>query len=256
MSKFPSLSELYLYNCQLDSLNPYLGFVNFTSLRFLCPSENYFNHEIPNWFSNLSTSLLRLILFDSSLKGDIPPNIFNLEKLKYLDLRINSLNGPIPSSVGNLSRIRTLFLDQNELNGTIPKSLGFSLSTVDERHFRKLLKLKDLYMSEAPLFFNVNSSWVPPFQFDYASMSSIKMGPNFLSWLQSQGSLSYLDMSMSGISGKAPGWFWNWTSNITVINLSNNHIECDVSGIFLSSTVKLLSIANNSFYGPISTFLC
>ncbi|KAK7849973.1 putative leucine-rich repeat receptor-like protein kinase, partial [Quercus suber] len=131
MSKFPSLSELYLYNCQLDSLNPYLGFVNFT------------------------TSLLRLILFDSSLKGDIPPNIFNLEKLKYLDLRINSLNGPIPSSVGNLSRIRTLFLDQNELNGTIPKSLGFSLSTVDERHFRKLLKLKDLYMSEAPLFFNI-----------------------------------------------------------------------------------------------------
>nr|POE69314.1 mdis1-interacting receptor like kinase 2 [Quercus suber] len=128
MSKFPSLSELYLYNCQIDSLNPYLGFVNFTSLRFLCPSENYFNHEIPNWFSNLSTSLLRLILFDSSLKGDIPPNIFNLEKLKYLDLRINSLNGPIPSSVGNLSRIRTLFLDQNELNGTIPKSLGFSLS--------------------------------------------------------------------------------------------------------------------------------
>ncbi|XP_030959801.1 receptor-like protein EIX2 [Quercus lobata] len=63
-------------------------------------------------------------------------------------------------------------------------------------------------------------------------------------------------MSMSGISGKAPMWFWNWTSNITFINLSNNHIECNVSDIFLSSTVKVLDIANNSFYGPISTFLC
>ena len=31
MSKFPLLSELYLQNCQ-DSLNPSLGFVNFTSL--------------------------------------------------------------------------------------------------------------------------------------------------------------------------------------------------------------------------------
>ncbi|KAL4625633.1 hypothetical protein ACB092_05G039700 [Castanea dentata] len=293
MSKFPSLSELYLFDCQLDSLNPSLGFVNFTSLRVLDLSRNHFNHEIPNWFSNLSTSLLELRLYNNSLKGNIPPSIFNLEKLEfptlyinklteqipellgqlkhlmYLDLGRNSLNGPIPSSFGNLSHIRSLFLDQNQLNGTIPKSLGLlskletlfvgknSLTgTVDEGHFRKLSKLKHLYMSEAPLFFNVNSNWVPPFQLDHAYMSSIKIGPNFPSWLQSQRSLSVLEMSMSGISGKAPGWFWNWTSNITYINLSNNHIECNVSDIFLSSTVKMLNIANNSFYGPISTFLC
>ncbi|XP_075667831.1 receptor-like protein EIX2 [Castanea sativa] len=268
MSKFPSLSELYLFHCQLDSLNPSLGFVNFTSLRVLYLFANHFNHEIPNWFSNLSTSLLELYLYGNSLKGNIPPSIYNLEKLEYLDLGHNSLNGPIPSSVGNLSRMRTLLLDQNQLNGTIPKSLGLLskletyvgkntlTGTVDEGHFRKLSKLKDLYMSEAPLFFNVNSNWVPPFQLRYAYMSSIKIGPNFPSWLQSQRSLSTLDMSTSGISGKAPGWFWNWTSKITYIDLSNNHIECNVSDIFLSSTVKMLNIANNSFYGPISTFLC
>ncbi|KAL4625216.1 hypothetical protein ACB092_05G009100 [Castanea dentata] len=269
MSKFPSLSELYLFDCQLDSLNPSLGFVNFTSLRVLELSKNHFNHEIPNWFSNLSTSLLELRLYNNSLKGNIPPSIFNLEKLEYLDLGINSLNGPIPSSFGNLSRMRTLYLDQNQLNGTIPKSLGLlskletlflgknSLTgTIDERHFGKLSKLKNLYMSETPLFFNVNPNWVPPFQLSSASMGSIKIGPNFPSWLQSQKSLSLLDMSMSGILGKAPGWFWNWTSNITFINLSNNHIECDVSDIFLGSTVQVLNIANNSFYGPISSFLC
>ncbi|XP_030969341.1 receptor-like protein EIX1 [Quercus lobata] len=269
MSKFPSLSKLYLQNCQLDSLNPSLGFVNFTSLRSLDLSGNHFNHEIPNWFSNLSTSFLRLDLYNNSLKGNIPPSIFNLEKLEYLDLGLNSLNGPIPSCVGNLSHIRALYLDQNQLNGTIPKSLWLlskleslyvgtnSLTgTVDERNFQKLSKLKNLYMSETHLFFNVNSNWVPPFQLYYASMSSINIGPNFPSWLQSQKSLSILDMSMSGISGKAPGWFWNWASNITYINLSNNHLECDVSDIFLSSTVKLLNIANNSFYGSISTFLC
>ncbi|KAL0010023.1 hypothetical protein SO802_005131 [Lithocarpus litseifolius] len=245
MSKFPSLSKLYLSHCQLDSLNPSLGFVNFTSLQLLQLSDNHFNHEIPNWFSNLSTSLLRLDLANSSLIGNIPPSIFNLEKLEYLslcfnklteqipellgqlkhltflDLGLNSLSGPIPSSVGNLSYIRSLYFDENQLNGTIPKSLWLlsmletlfvgknSLTdTVDERHFRKLSKLKNLYMSE------------------------------------------------TRISDKAPGWFWNWTSNITVINLSNNHIEYDVSDIFLSSTVKVLNIANNSFYGPISTFLC
>ena len=212
MSKFPSLLDLILRYCHLDSLNPSLGFVNFTSLRVLYLSGNHFNHEIPNWFSNLSTSLLRLSLYKNSLKGNIPPSIFNLEKLEYLDLGLNSLNGPIPSSVGNLSHIRALYLNQNQLNGPIPKSLGLlskleklyvgknSLTgTVDERHFRKLSKLKVLQMSEAPLFFNVNSNWVPPFQLDHASMSSIKIGPNFPSWLQSQKSLSFLDMSMSGI---------------------------------------------------------
>ncbi|KAM3699441.1 hypothetical protein ACJW31_05G025900 [Castanea mollissima] len=209
MSKFPSLSALSLYDCQLDTLNPSLGFVNFTSLRVLNLSGNHFNHEIPNWFSNLSTSLLELNL------------------------------------LGLLSKLETLFVGKNSLTGT-----------VDEGHFRKLSKLKHLYMSEAPLFFNVNSNWVPPFQLYHAYMSSIKIGPNFPSWLQSQRSLSILKMSMSGISGKAPGWFWNLTSNITYIDLSNNHIECNVSDIFLSSTVKMLNIANNSFYGPISTFLC
>ncbi|KAL4625802.1 hypothetical protein ACB092_05G050700 [Castanea dentata] len=293
MSKFPSLSKLYLEYCQLDSLNPSLGFVNFTSLRHLHLSGNQFNHEIPNWFSNLSTSLLGLKLYNSSLKGNIPPSIFNLEKLEYLalcfnklteqipeplgqlkhltylDLGFNSLDGPIPSSFGNLSHMRILCLNQNQLNGTIPNSLWLLseletlyvgknslMGTVDEGHFQNLSKLKHLYMSKTQLFFNVNSNWDPPFQLDYASMSSIKIGPKFPSWLQSQRSLSFLDMSMSGISGKAPGWFWNWTSNITVINLSNNHIECDVSDIFFSSTVKVLNIANNSFYGPISTFLC
>ena len=100
MSKLSSLWELYLSDCKLDSLNPSLGFVNFTSLQVLYLSGNHFSHEIPNWFSNLSTSLLKLYLDDSSLKGEIPPSIFNLEKLEYLSLYPNHLIGKIPESLG------------------------------------------------------------------------------------------------------------------------------------------------------------
>uniref|UniRef100_A0A2N9H9V1 Leucine-rich repeat-containing N-terminal plant-type domain-containing protein n=1 Tax=Fagus sylvatica TaxID=28930 RepID=A0A2N9H9V1_FAGSY len=105
MSKFPSLSELHLYYCQLDSLNPSLGFINFTSLRVLVLSENHFNHEIPNWFSNLSTTLLQLDLMSSSMKGEIPESLGKLKHLEFLDLSSNSLNGPIPQSLGNLSEM-------------------------------------------------------------------------------------------------------------------------------------------------------
>ncbi|KAK7829566.1 receptor-like protein eix1 [Quercus suber] len=304
--------ELYLADCQLDSLNPSLGFVNFTSLQVLYLPHNHFNHEIPNWFSNISTSLLVLDLRNSSLKGEIPHGILNFQKLKSLllnsniltgkipeplgqvkhlinlDLRFNSLSGPIPSSIGNLSYLGDLFLYKNQLNGTIPKSLallsnlkallvGYNLltGTVDEGHFTKLSKLKYLDMSFTSLFFNVNSNWVPPFQLEYAWMSSCKIGPNFPTWLQTQRSLKILEMFQTGISDKAPSWFWNWTSSIEIIDLSSNRIEGDVSGIVLNSTilnlrsnhfkgrmpqlstkVKVLNIANNSIYGSISTFLC
>ena len=42
MSRLPSLSELLMQYCQLDSLNPSLGFVNFTSLLVLDLSKNLF----------------------------------------------------------------------------------------------------------------------------------------------------------------------------------------------------------------------
>jgi Leucine-rich repeat (LRR) protein len=312
MSKFPSLLKLFLYNCQLDSLNPSLGTLNFKSLQVLDLSKNNFNHELPNWFSNLSTALLELHLDESSLKGEIPESLGQLKHLKglslswnsftgpipqslglltnltYLDLSDNSFSGPIPSSLGNLSEMRVLNLQGNQLNGSVPKSLGLLSNlvalvigynvltgTLDEAHFTKLSKLKNLQISSTPLFFNVNSNWVPPFQLEFADMSSCKIGPNFPTWLHTQRSLQVLLMSMSGISDKAPSWFWNWTSNIDKIDLSDNHIEGDVPDILLNSTilnlrsnhfkgrlprlsanVKLLNIANNSIYGPISTFLC
>ena len=121
----------------------------------------------------------------------------------------------------------------------------------------------------------MNSNWIPPFQLDYARMSSCKIGPNFPTWLQTQRSIKELYMSHSEISDQAPSWFWNWTSNIEIIDLSYNLIEGDVSGIVLNSViidlssnrfkgqmpqlltnVKLLNIANNSFSGPISSFMC
>ena len=79
VSSLSSLLELILNNCQLDSLTPSVGFVISTSLRVLDLSENLFNQEVLNWFSNHSTSLL-----------------------EYLDLRDNSLSKKIPNSLGQL----------------------------------------------------------------------------------------------------------------------------------------------------------
>ena len=124
MSRLPSLSELNLFYCLLDSLNPSLKFVNFTSLLVLDLSANFVNHEIPNWLSNISATLLQLDLNFNSLKGEIPHGISNFQKLEILELRDNHLTGNIPESIGQLKHLTVLDLQSNSFSGPIPSSLG------------------------------------------------------------------------------------------------------------------------------------
>ncbi|KAL4625566.1 hypothetical protein ACB092_05G035500 [Castanea dentata] len=287
MSTFPSLSTLIVSQCELVNLNSSLGFGNFTSLQYLDLSDNLFSHEIPLSIFN-SPKLESLYLNSNKLIGKIPESLGQLKQLTSLDLSFNSLSGPIPSSIGNLSYLKDLYLSGNQLNGTIPKTLGllsnlenlsirnnFLTGTVDEEHFSKLSKLENLDISHTHLFFNVKSNWVPPFQLTFITMSSCKIGPNFPTWLQTQRHVLKLGLSKSEIADKAPSWFWNWTSNIAVIDLSDNQIEGDVSEIVLNSAdinlrsnhfkgqmpqlstnVGGLNIANNSISGPISSFMC
>ena len=311
ISMLSSISELFLEDCELDNMSPSLEYVNFTTLTVLSLYGNHFNH-VPYWVSNLSTSLLELNLAHNSLKGHIPITILELRylnalylsknhltgqipkylgQLKHLEalsLGYNSFHGPIPSSLGNLSSLRYLSLYGNRLNVTLPSSLWLlsnletleigknSLAdTISEVHFNQLSKLKYLKMSSTSLTFKVNSNWVPPFQLEEMWMSSSQMGPKFPTWLQTQTSLRYLDISKSGIVDIAPTWFWKWASHLRWIDLSDNQISGDLSGLWLNNTlihlnsncftgllpalspnVTVLNMANNSFSGPISHFLC
>ncbi|XP_034685273.1 receptor-like protein EIX1 isoform X2 [Vitis riparia] len=268
-SMLSSLSELYLFACELNNMSPSLGYVNFTSLTVLALPGNNFNHEIPNWLFNLSTShipLNGLDLSNNQLTGQIPEYLGNLSSLTSLSLNRNRLNGPLPSSLGLLSNLEDLVIGNNSLEGTI-----------SEVHFNKLSKLKYLDMSSTSLIFKVKSNWVPPFQLERMWMSSCQMGPNFPTWLETQTSLQYLDISKSGIVDIAPKWFWKWASHIDrqLIDLSDNQISGNLSGVLLnnpyidlssncfmgelprlSPQVSRLNMANNSFSGPISPFLC
>ncbi|XP_003634127.2 receptor-like protein EIX1 [Vitis vinifera] len=289
VSMLPSLLELHLSECELDSnMTSSLGYANFTSLTFLDLSNNNFNQEIPNWLFNLS-SLVSLSLSNNQFKGQISESFGQLKYLESLFVSANSFHGPIPTSIGNLSSLRYLSLSGNPLiNGTLPMSLWFlsnlenlnvggtSLTgTISEVHFTALSKLKVLSISGTSLSFHVNSSWTPPFQLEYLDADSCKMGPKFPAWLQTQKSLFYLDFSRSGIVDTAPNWFWKFASYIQQIHLSNNQISGDLSQVVLNNTiidlssncfsgrlprlspnVVVLNIANNSFSGQISPFMC
>jgi len=66
----------------------------------------------------------------NQLAGNLPPELWTLTDLQYLNLSFNELTGGISSSIGNLTALHTLFLDGNNFTGEIPTSIG-NLSDLD-----------------------------------------------------------------------------------------------------------------------------
>ena len=72
------------------------------------------------------------------LSGTIPPEIGNLQNLRYLYLGFNNITGTIPSEIGSLALI-DLNLSNNSLTGSIPESFG------------NLVHLRSLYLQKNEL---------------------------------------------------------------------------------------------------------
>ena len=69
-------------------------------------------------------TVIRLILAENKLNGEIPPEIGNLLNLSYIHLGFNNLRGEIPPELGNLLKLNELFLNFNGLTGEIPPEIG------------------------------------------------------------------------------------------------------------------------------------
>jgi hypothetical protein len=69
-------------------------------------------------------AVVKLALPSNNLQGSIPINIYYLESLKEIDLRLNQVCGPIPESLGQLRLLTCVYLQSNRLSGSIPESLG------------------------------------------------------------------------------------------------------------------------------------
>lgn len=65
-----------------------------------------------------------LVIFNNNLNGYLPPEIGDLEYLKYLFIAGNNLSaGVIPSEIGKLTKLKQLNLQRNRLEGGIPPEI-------------------------------------------------------------------------------------------------------------------------------------
>ncbi|KAK2406995.1 receptor protein EIX2 [Trifolium repens] len=263
MNTLPSLLELQLSFCNLNNffINPSIEFLNFSSIVTLDLSVNNFTSQLPNQFINLTKDLTYLNLYKSNIHGEIPSSLLNLQNLRYLDLSYNQLQGSIPDGTGQLPNIQHFDVSGNMLSGSVLSIVG-NLSSlrylsigqnnfsgeISENTFSKLSNLDSLDLSFSNFVFQFNLDWVPPFQLHYLSLSKTNQGPNFPSWIYTQKSLQFLDLSSSGISLVDRNRFSRLIEGIPyVLSLSNNSMIGDISNLTLNC--DYLRLNHNNFTG-------
>ncbi len=126
------------------------------------------------------------------LKGTIPAELGDLDKLENLFLYGNELSGTIPAELGDLASLVQLDLSDNGLTGPIPPELG------------RLVKLKQLL-----LYSNSIEDAIPPELGNLDQLELLSLRNNELSGAIPAGlgdltSLKHLDLSDSELSGPIP----------------------------------------------------
>ncbi|KAL0533314.1 hypothetical protein IC582_030127 [Cucumis melo] len=76
-------------------------------------------------YNNKSTChITHLKVSGLNVAGVIPPKLWTLTSLTYLNLEKNLLSGTLSPFVGNLTQLHTLSIRINKLSGKLPKELG------------------------------------------------------------------------------------------------------------------------------------
>ena len=171
----------------------------------------YMRGAIPPELGNLD-KLQRLDLSDNELSGSIPPELGNLKNLQHLNLSDNELRGFIPPELGNLKNLQDLGLSANELRGFIPPELG------------NLENLQHLRLS-----FNELCGSIPSELGNLGSLQDLSLGRNQLSGsippeLGNLGSLQDLSLGRNQLSGAIPPELGN-LDKLQRLDLSDNELS-------------------------------
>ncbi|KAL6553058.1 LRR receptor-like serine/threonine-protein kinase rpk2 [Orobanche gracilis] len=154
------------------------------------------------------------------ISGSLPTRFNGLKNLKVLNLGFNEIRGEIPSSLSNCAGLQILNLAGNQVNGSLPGYIG---------GFRDL---RGLYVS-----FNLLSGFIP-----------IEIG-------DSCGKLEHLDFSGNYLAGSIPNSIGYCRELKTLLLYSNMLEEVIPSELGQLIQLEVLDVSRNNFGGPIPSEL-
>ncbi|KAF3580220.1 hypothetical protein DY000_02033105 [Brassica cretica] len=234
-------------------------------------------HQVISWISAAIGYLPGVLaLGENNFNGPIPRFISKLVGLWYLDLALwNTEKGKVDFSI--FLHLKSLtFLDLSYIN---------TRSRVDLSLFSDLMSLGYLDLSGINLKVSPTLHLLSPIEILTLSSCNIAEFPKFL---ETQTSLSYLDISSNQIKGQVPKWLWRLPllrfegrdsgnlynsvsmtakglvmelvgSGFTIyktIDVSGNKLQGDIpESISLLKELIVLNMSNNAFTGHISPSL-
>lgn len=242
-----SLTRLASFNASRFSLPgpiPVLLGSSLLTLQVLDLSSCSITGTIPANLSGLSR-LTVLDLSNNSIQGNIPLSLTSLLNLSFLDLSSNSVDGLIPASIGALSKLQRLNLSHNALSSSIPPSLG------------DIAALADLDLS-----FNDLSGSVPTELKELRNLQTVVVAGNRLSGslppdlFSFMSKLQIVDFRGCGFTDVLPSSLWS-LPDLKILDLSGNQFSNELPNTTVSfgSTISLLNISDNMFYGNLALIL-
>ncbi|XP_039120955.1 receptor-like protein EIX2 [Dioscorea cayenensis subsp. rotundata] len=245
LNKLPSINEIRLSGCQLQSIPPSIPHLNFSSLLFLDLSFNSINFPVFDLSYN-------------STNFPVPPWLFNLKSLEYLDLSNNIFGSSIsadylssnfstvlPKGIGNLCNLKTLDLSNS--------NMGMRLA---ELNFTGCIKdsLTHLHLSDANL-----DGDIPDWMGDIKDLKVLDLSENSLSGSLTSSIvrlslLETLNLFSNKLNGTLPVEIGKLTE-LESLDLGENQMRGAITEAHFSNLQKLnvLRMQSNSFVFNVSS---
>nr|XP_029117511.1 receptor-like protein EIX2 [Elaeis guineensis] len=207
LNMLPSVIEIHLSDCGINTTSVSLPHVNFTSLSVLDLSWNSINSTIPGW-------------------------LFNISSLEYLDLSFNILWGIIPSAIKNLASLKVFDLSDNQfLEDKIPVELG-------ELCKLQYLGLSDINISKSLHELDKAFTGCIKNSLETLYMWNTQLDGYLPDWLGDFRKLKYLDLSGNSISGPVSASLGRLTKLVGLF-LEGNFLEGVMSEEQFANFTKL-----------------
>lgn len=173
----------------------------------------------------------RLSLDQNNLRGSLPPEIGQLEKLNDLSFRDNRLSGSLPIELGNLGSLTRLDVASNQLTGTVPAGISdlanlWALDLQDNRFTGPIPSRYGRHLSYLALSGNEFTGTVPSELSRYTALYLLSLASNRLTGpippeLGRLSKLKSLRLSSNQLTGSIPSELGSLTA-LTHLRLSDN----------------------------------